>query len=121
MTDAIELMLEEIASVAALGLEAIAVVLVIWGALLALIEALRHAARPDVAGWRRRVWVDLGAWLLLALQFALGADIVRSAIAPTWNDIGQLAAIALIRTFLSHFLEKDIVEVRRETKSDGLS
>jgi len=33
---------------------------------------------------------------------------VRSAIAPTWNDIGQLAAIAAIRTFLNHFLERDL-------------
>jgi len=35
---------------------------------------------------------------------------VRSAIAPTWDDIGQLAAIAAIRTFLNYFLERDLVE-----------
>jgi hypothetical protein len=42
------------------------------------------------------------------LEFALGADIVRTAIAPTWDDIGQLAAIAAIRTFLNFFLERDL-------------
>ena len=52
--------------------------------------------------------VRFGIWLLLGLQFALAADIVRSAIAPTWNDIGQLAAIAAIRTFLNYFLERDL-------------
>ena len=36
-------------------------------------------------------------WLLLALEFELAADIIRSAIAPTWQDIGQLGAIAVIR------------------------
>ncbi len=41
---------------------------------------------------------------------ALATDIVRTVIAPTWNDIGQLAAIAVIRTFLNHFLEKDLKE-----------
>jgi uncharacterized membrane protein len=41
---------------------------------------------------------------------ALAADIVRTVIVPTWNDIGQLAAIAVIRTFLNHFLEKDLEE-----------
>jgi hypothetical protein len=36
------------------------------------------------------------------------AHIVRSAISPSWNDIGHLAAIAAIRTFLSYFLERDL-------------
>jgi uncharacterized membrane protein len=44
----------------------------------------------------------------LGLEFELGADIIRSAISPDWNDIGQLAAIAVIRTFLNYFLERDI-------------
>jgi uncharacterized membrane protein len=47
-------------------------------------------------------------WLLLGLEFELAADIVRSVITPTWTDIGQLAAIAIIRTFLNYFLEKDV-------------
>jgi len=38
------------------------------------------------------------------------ADIVRSAMAPAWDDIGQLAAIAAIRTFLNYFLERDLAE-----------
>jgi uncharacterized membrane protein len=38
----------------------------------------------------------------------MGADIVRSVIAPTWFEIGQLGAIAVIRTFLNYFLERDI-------------
>ena len=114
MFDSVELMLKGIAGVAALGLESVAVVLVIWGALLSLIEVLRHMPHPNVVGWRRNVWGNLGMWLLLALQFALGADIVRSVIAPTWNDIAQLAAIALIRTFLNYFLEQDIDDVGRD-------
>ena len=47
---------------------------------------------------------------MLALEFALAADIVRTAIAPTWDDIGHLGAIALIRTILNYFLEKDMQE-----------
>ena len=46
--------------------------------------------------------------IVLALELTLAADIVRTAIAPTWNDIGQLAAIATIRTVLNVFLERDI-------------
>lgn len=111
-----EEMLREIAGLVALVVECVAVVLVAWGALSAVAEALTRVAGSAKPGWRRDVWVNFGMWLLLALQFALGADIVRSAIAPTWNDIGQLASIALIRTFLNHFLEKDIEDLRRSAE-----
>lgn len=47
-------------------------------------------------------------WLVLALEFLLAADILRTAISPTWNDIGQLAAIAGIRTFLNYSLSHDL-------------
>lgn len=50
----------------------------------------------------------LGRWLALALEFELGADILRTAIAPTWAEIGQLAAIAAIRTALNYFLQQEI-------------
>lgn len=59
-------------------------------------------------GLRKEVWLRFGVWLLLGLEFELAADIVRTAISPTWNDIGQLAAIGAIRTFLNYFLEVDL-------------
>jgi uncharacterized membrane protein len=52
--------------------------------------------------------LNFGVWLLLGLEFELAADIVRTAVSAAWTDIGQLAAIGLIRTFLNYFLEKDL-------------
>jgi len=96
----------------ALGVEAGAALFIGFGA----IEALYHIAlrvtrggpsdRP--AAGMKRIWVRFAVWLLLALEFELAADVLRSAIAPTWDDVGQLAAIAAIRTVLNYFLEKDI-------------
>ena len=60
---------------------------------------------PHDAGWRQVLFR-----LLLGLEFALVADSVRSARAPGWDDIGQLAAIAASRTFLDYFLERDLGE-----------
>lgn len=57
---------------------------------------------------RRTIWRGFAGWIVLALEFALAADIVDTAIAPTWEDIGRLAAIAAIRTGLNYFLEKDL-------------
>jgi uncharacterized membrane protein len=102
----------EIAEYAALAIEIVAVALVAFGAFEAFARSLGRLFTGASAGWRKDIWVEFGMWLLLGLQFALAADIVRSAIAPTWDDIGKLAAIAVIRTFLNYFLEHDIVELR---------
>jgi uncharacterized membrane protein len=93
----------------ALGLEAISVVLIAIGA----VEAIRGLMRPKYDplrpfAWTKEVFIRLGSWLLLGLEFALAADLVRTAISPTWSQVGQLAAIAAIRTALNYFLEKDV-------------
>ena len=54
------------------------------------------------------VFRGFAGWLVLALEFLLAADILRTAISPTWTDIGQLAAIAAIRTFLNYSLSHDL-------------
>jgi hypothetical protein len=46
--------------------------------------------------------------LALALEFLLGADILRTAVEPSWDEIGRLAAIAAIRTALNFFLQREI-------------
>ena len=58
----------------------------------------------------RQIWIRFATWILLALEFALAADLVRTAVAPTWDDIAKLAVIATIRTMLNYFLAKDIAE-----------
>lgn len=105
-----EALLRNLAANTALGVEAIAVVIIAYGALEALVLVIGHVVRgrTSPAGWRKETFIRLGVWLLLGLQFALAADIVRSVISPTWNDIGQLGAIAIIRTFLNYFLERDL-------------
>jgi uncharacterized membrane protein len=52
-------------------------------------------------------------WLIAGLTFQLAADIIDTASAPTWDDIGRLAAIAVIRTFLNYFLERDLAEASK--------
>jgi len=94
----------------ALGLEVSAVIVIGIGAIKAVVglirPRLRDTRRP--LSDKKEVWVHFGVWLLLGLEFELGADIIRSAISPTWEQLGQLGAIAVIRTFLNYFLEKDI-------------
>jgi uncharacterized membrane protein len=100
---------KSIASYIAVAVEAGAALLILIGALEAFYKMIsRFLRRQLIAGTRRDVRVEFGVWLLLGLEFELAADIIRTAISPSWNDIGQLAAIASIRTALNYFLELDI-------------
>jgi uncharacterized membrane protein len=89
--------------------EVIAVLVVAFGALEAFVKLLWIVVTPGAThGERKVIWRGFGMWLLLGLEFELAADIIDSVISPTWQDIGMLGAIAVIRTFLNYFLEKDI-------------
>jgi uncharacterized membrane protein len=100
-----------IARTAGFLIEAAAVLVVTFGAAEAFVGLARVVARPAAGhGVRKAIWRRFGTWLLLGLEFALAADIIESVLSPTWEDIGQLAAIAAIRTFLNFFLEKDLDE-----------
>lgn len=80
---------------------------------LAVVEAGLRTLR--LFAWRQapqrakvELRLSLGRWLAVGLEFALAADILRTAVAPTWHDIGQLSAIAALRTALNYFLGKEI-------------
>jgi uncharacterized membrane protein len=97
------------ARAAVLLIEAAAVLVVTFGSLEALFKFLQVMARPSAShGMRKAIWRRFGVWLLLGLEFALAADIITSVISPTWQEIGELGAIAVIRTFLNYFLERDL-------------
>jgi uncharacterized membrane protein len=112
---------KSIASYFALMLEVIVVVTVTLGSFEALYRIVLHGLIKNASNWgRRAIWVRYASWILLSLEFALGADIIRTAIAPTWDDIGKLGAIAVIRTFLNYFVAKDLESVEeRKPAADG--
>lgn len=56
----------------------------------------------------------LGHSLSLALELLIGADILKSALDPSWTELGQLGAIVLIRTVLNYFLLWDMKRVSEE-------
>jgi uncharacterized membrane protein len=95
--------------IAARLVEFAAVCVVTFGAAEAFVRLVPLFANPGAPhGARKRIWQRFGTWLLLGLEFALAADIIGSVVSPTWEDIGQLGAIAVIRTFLNYFLEHDL-------------
>ena len=102
-------MFKEIAAPVAVALEVLSVLMIAIGGAQAAHAALWPLLTGRATqGARRHAWLEFARWLVLGLEFMLAADIVRTVIAPTWQEIGQLAAIAVIRTFLNFFLERDL-------------
>jgi uncharacterized membrane protein len=56
----------------------------------------------------------LGRYLVLGLEFQLGADILATAVAPTLDEVILLGAIATIRTVLNYFLSQELEREHRE-------
>lgn len=105
----------------AAGIEAAAAVIIGFGSIEASIKAFHlFIHRAEMQATKEDIRLNLGRWLALALEFELAADILRTAVAPTWNEIGQLAAIIVIRTALNFFLQLEIdkAERRRKIASD---
>ena len=99
----------QFAQIAKMLSEAAAVIVVTFGSLEAFLKLLWIGLTPKAThGERKAIWRRFGVWLLLGLEFALAADIIGSVVSPTWHDIGELGAIAVIRTFLNYFLERDL-------------
>ena len=93
--------------------------IIVTGTVEAFVSGL-HVMLTSRAGHERRdVWLRYARWLVAGLTFQLAGDIIETAIAPTWEDIGRLAGIAAIRTFLNYFLERDLAEVRERQDEDG--
>jgi uncharacterized membrane protein len=96
-----------------------AILVVAFGTVEAFVRVVRVAITPNVThGARKAIWRNYGMWLLLGLEFELAADIVGSIVSPTWEDVGMLGAIAVIRTFLNYFLGRDLMEAAEQREPE---
>jgi uncharacterized membrane protein len=73
-----------------------------------LYKYLRHLFTPNDGITNQTIRIHFGSALTVALELLLAADILATAIAPTWDDIGKLASIAVLRTALNYFLEREL-------------
>ena len=100
-----------LATQVALVIQLIAVVFIAAGTLEAVATVFKGLVmRADIDRYRQ-IWIRYARVLIGGLTFMLAADVVDTAIAPDWDDIGKLAAIAAIRTALNYFLERDMREM----------
>jgi len=104
------------------GVGVIGVVVILWGVLIAAVATLRvevanlrHQQLPQV---RVRLRQQLGSSLLLGLEFLIAADVVRTVVQPTLEEVAILGGIVAIRTVISYFLHKEMADERLAVSGD---
>lgn len=97
-------------------IDAMALLTAVAGTVVAFSAALRLLFSHADGHTRRDVWLTYSRWLVAALTFQLASDIIESSVTTSWETVGRLAAIAVIRTFLNYFLERDLKELRERQR-----
>ncbi|MET9370993.1 DUF1622 domain-containing protein [Streptomyces griseoflavus] len=99
--------------------EAAGALIIFLGAVWAFGRFLLVGVRGGGVGREfNKIRLSLGRFLALGLEFQLAGDVLRTAIAPSFTEIGQLAAIAAIRTALNYFLSREIADERAEIERE---
>ena len=104
-----ESLLHEIAHYTALTIEAIAILIIAFGTVEAVVGIVRAMLSPHADNIEKRaVWLEYSRWLVAGLTLQLAADVVNTSFSPTWDEVSRLAVVAAIRTFLSYFLDREV-------------
>ncbi len=110
--------IQSVAEYVALFLEGVAVLVIIIGAVQSLVIYIwRGLTKRAELITLMQSRFKLGLSLSLGLGFLVGADVIKTAISPTWTEIGQLAAIVAIRIVLNFFLMRDMNVMEKKMKS----
>jgi uncharacterized membrane protein len=96
------------------AIDAIALLVIAVGTAEVSVSVVRAAIKPLGRQEARKVWLRYSRWLVAALTFQLAADIIETSVSTSWQTIGRVGAIAVIRTFLNYFLEHDVEQQQRE-------
>jgi uncharacterized membrane protein len=95
-----------------IGIGIIGIFIVMWGVIVGLVEFVRaqisHLGKQRKALPLEKIRNDLGRYLLLGLEFLIAADIIRTILKPSLEEVAVLVAIVAIRTVISYFLNKEI-------------
>ena len=109
---------EHVLSVGKLLIEIIAALIIVSGVIHAFVYTIRVLWKKEGFDFTF-IRVEFSKFLILALEFQLAADILGTSVAPSWDQLGKLGAIAVIRTFLNYFLNMEIQEIGGEGVKNG--
>ena len=105
----------DIVNVISFVLNIIGALIILFGVAISLWDFLKKElfSRGDLIKFNEAIRIKLGSYLVLGLELFIAGDIVKTIITPTWESLGMLGAIVVIRTILSYFLTKDLKGVTK--------
>lgn len=111
----VEAALSELVAAVVLGVELIGALVIGGGVIATVVHTVR--SRLLARGLPRDPRLVLSRYLALGLELQLASDILSTIVAPSWSELGQLAAVAAIRTFLNVFLAREMREIREQERA----
>ncbi|MFH1046042.1 MAG: DUF1622 domain-containing protein [Candidatus Omnitrophota bacterium] len=96
-----------------LGLSIIGAFIIIWGVFICFYLFLKNelTQKEKAQQLNEMVRIKLGGYLVLSLEFFIASDIIKTIVTPSWEGLGILGAIVVIRTVLTYFLGKDLKKI----------
>ena len=108
----------EITEFSIVVIDTMALLIILVGTAEAFVGTALGLIARNLPSQRPTLWLRYARWLVAGLTFQLAADIVESSIAMSWEALGRLAAIAVIRTFLNFFLDRDLADAREARSAE---
>jgi uncharacterized membrane protein len=94
------------------GIGAIGAVIIVWGSLVSAVQLgmveFKRLIGQNLNVERSRIRHHLSVYLLTGLEYMIGADIIRTVIRPTLQELIILGSMVAIRTVISYFLNKEM-------------
>lgn len=88
---------------------------IVYGAVIAMIELLAREMRIRVISYHDIRWI-FTTRILIGLEFFVAADVLKTILDPTLQDLAILGALVTIRTVVSYFLGQEVKELPEERK-----
>lgn len=110
--------LDAISIVSATVIGYVGVGIMMYGAFRSTVQFLSYSIRKTTH--LSHIRIELGKHLALGLEFFVGKDIIESVVHPSWDDLGKLGVIVLLRTILTVFLSRELKEVEEEMRIEKI-
>jgi len=88
---------------------------IVYGAMIAIIELLAREMRIRAISYRDIRWV-FTTRILIGLEFFVAADVIKTILEPTLQDLAILGSLVTIRTVVGYFLGKEVSELPEDRK-----
>lgn len=108
--------MNEILDLITKGISVSSILIIVYGTVVALIAIIRNEFSKNKYGNIRKIRAEFGSYLLLGLEVLIGADIIKTIVEPSYEELIILAGIVIVRTVMSVFLNREIKEL--EDKED---